>query len=360
MQEDVKWYVKSCHLCQIRQSKNLLIPPTVQPPAPLFAKVYMDTMHMPPSNGFKAIIQGQCSLSHYPEWRMLRSETSKSLTDWIYQDILCRWGALLEIVSDNGAPFVKANAILEEKYHVKHIRISGYNSRANGIVEKPHFDVRQALFKAADGDQSKWSAVAYSVFWSDRITVRKRLGVSPYFIVTGTHPILPMDIVEATYLRPPPTGIITTEALIVSRSIALQKREEDLEAIHDKVFDHRNKAARRFEVIHSNTIVEYDFKQGDLVLVRNTAIEKSLNRKMRPRYIGPLVVVSRNRGGAYIIAELNGTVFDRPVAQFRVIPYLARKSIPLSFDLLDVPTSRIQEMEEEFLEVPDYDDDGNM
>lgn len=66
-------------------------------------------------------VQGQCSLSHYPEWRMLRAETAKSLADWIYQDILCRWETLSKIVSDNGAPFVKANAILESKYHIKHI-----------------------------------------------------------------------------------------------------------------------------------------------------------------------------------------------------------------------------------------------
>jgi hypothetical protein len=40
----------------------------------------------------------------------------------------------------------------------------------------------------------------------------------------------------------------------------------------------------------------------------NTQIEKSLNKKMHARYIGPLIVVSRNYGGAYILAELDGTV----------------------------------------------------
>ena len=69
--------------------------------------------------------------------------------------------------------------------------------------------------------------------------------------------------------------------------------------------------------------------------MRNTAIEKYLNRKMRPRYLGPLVVVSRNHSGAYIVAELNGAVFDRPVAVFRLIPYLARKN-PIQFNLADL------------------------
>ena len=88
---------------------------------------------------------------------------------------------IVEIVTDNGAPIIKAVEYLAKKYHINHIRISGYNSRANGIVERGHFDVRQALFKAADGEQGKWSQVAHSVFWSERITTRKRMGVSPYF-----------------------------------------------------------------------------------------------------------------------------------------------------------------------------------
>ncbi|RPD52796.1 hypothetical protein L227DRAFT_514230, partial [Lentinus tigrinus ALCF2SS1-6] len=89
------------------------------------------------------------------------------------------------------------------------------------------------------------------------------------------------------------------------------------------------------------------FKAGRLVLMRNTAIEKSLNRKMRARYLGPYVVVSRNRGGAYIVAELNGAVFDRPVAAFRLIPYLAREDvIPLPPDALDTDEERLREMEQ--------------
>lgn len=77
---------------------------------------------------------------------MLRKENSHAIGDWIFQDILCRWGTLVEIVTDKGTPFIKALAYLEKKYHVKHIRISGYNSRAN-LAEHPHFDVRPSLFK---------------------------------------------------------------------------------------------------------------------------------------------------------------------------------------------------------------------
>ncbi|KNZ78771.1 hypothetical protein J132_09909, partial [Termitomyces sp. J132] len=121
---------------------------------------------------------------------------------------------LLEIVTDNGPPILKAVTYLVKKYNLHHIQISGYNKHANGIVEWPHFDVHQALFKAVDGDQSRWSTATYSVFWSEQVTVCKRMGCSPYFMTTGTHPLLPADIVEATYLQPPPNLLLSTTDLI--------------------------------------------------------------------------------------------------------------------------------------------------
>jgi hypothetical protein len=174
------------------------------------------------------------------------------------------------------------------------------------------------------------------------------MGCSPYFAATGTHPILPLDIAEATYLLPPLTELLSTTDLIATRAIALQKRKSHLSALQLKVMAARVQAAIRFKCEHAATIRDFNFQRGDLELIRNTAIEKALNRKMRSRYLGPLVVISRNKGRAYILCELNGSVFDRPVAAFQVIPYFARKAIALPdlSDFLDITTDKLREMEE--------------
>jgi len=70
--------------------------------------------------------------------RMLRQETGRVLGTFIFEDILCRWGALEEIVTDNGPTFVKALDYLAKRYKINHIRISAYNSQANGIIERAH------------------------------------------------------------------------------------------------------------------------------------------------------------------------------------------------------------------------------
>src|SRR6202041_1665716 len=181
------------------------------------------------------------------------------------------------------------------------------------------------------------------------------MGCSPYFAATGAHPLIPMDISEATYLQVPPTSVLSTTGLIARRAIALQKHTEHINTLYSKVYSARLKAAIRFEKEHGRTIQDYNFKQGSLVLIRNTQIEKSLDRKMRVRYMGPLIVVSCNHGGAYIICELDGTVFHRPIAAFRIIPYFARKKLVLPKHFLDIDTARLRELET----TDDIDDEEN-
>jgi hypothetical protein len=276
---------------------------------------------------------------------MLRAETARTLGDWIYEDILCRWESLCEIVTDNGPAFLKAMEYLSKRYHLNHICISSYNSHANGTVERSHFDIHQSLFKVVDGDQKRWSLGVYSVFWAERVTPRKRMGCSPYFTITGAHPILPFDIAEATYLQPPSTSIMSTTKLISHCAIALQKRSANVNNLYSKVYQARLKAARQFEQDHLCTIKDFDFQHGSLVLIQNTQIKKSLNKKMHARYIGPLIVVSRNYGSAYILAELDGTVLHHPIAAFRLLPYFAHKSIPLPPDFIDINDTCLREME---------------
>jgi hypothetical protein len=50
---------------------------------------------------------------------------------------------------------------------------------------------------------------------------------------------------------------------------------------------------------------------------------------MQPCYLGPLLVVSHNKGSAYIVCELDGTLYHNPVAVYRVIPYFAQEYIKL-------------------------------
>ena len=75
-------------------------------------------MVMPRSAGYWYIVQAHCALTAYPKWRMLCSENASALASFIFEDILCRWGALAEIVTGNSPAFVQALDVLADRYNI--------------------------------------------------------------------------------------------------------------------------------------------------------------------------------------------------------------------------------------------------
>ncbi|KAF8816470.1 hypothetical protein BYT27DRAFT_7063666, partial [Phlegmacium glaucopus] len=84
-----------------------------------------------------------------------------------------------------------------------------------------------------------------------------------------------------------------------------------------------------FEKKNANRIHDYNFKQGELVLVLNKKIEPDVGckcynysfNKCKPQYFGPMMVDKRLQSGAYILTEVNGAVSQLKFAAFHLILY---------------------------------------
>ena len=64
---------------------------------------------------------------------------------------------------------------------------------------------------------------------------------------------------------------------IHGRARQLQKRQDNLESIRERVLKACFESIKHFEAIFKNWIRDSDFHHRSLVLVRNTRVEKELN-----------------------------------------------------------------------------------
>lgn len=282
-------------------------------------------MHMPDGkNGFTHIAAARDDLTGTCEAIPIRAQTAKVLADFFWNNIYCRYGIPLVVVTDNGPEVREAFEILMKRMGVPHVRIMPYNKRANGVVERGHFTSREAILKACHDDVSKWpDAVAAAVF-ADRITVSRVTGFSPYQLLHGTDPILPFDLTEATFMVEGFHSGMSTADLLALRIRQLQRRDEDIAQAAETLKKARFQSKAQFEKRFIKRLQTGNYAKGECVMYRNNAIEVELNRKGKDRYFGPFEVIDRSKGGSYSLKEVDGTRIVHRIAPFRIVPYITR------------------------------------
>ena len=139
-------------------------------------------------------------------------------------------------------------------------------------------------------------------------------------MVHSVEPILPFDLAQATFLVPDLTKPLSTGDLLAVHAHQLQKRSANLAAIHNCVLASCYTSIRQFEKHYANTICDFNFAPGSLILMRNTNLGMD---KMKPRYLGPMIVLRRSCNSAYRLGKLDGAISSLCYAAFRLIPYYA-------------------------------------
>jgi len=292
-------------------------------------------MHMPSAPGglegdFKYIVAARDDLSGACEAKALQHANAEELANFFQNQILYRYGVVQHIVTDNGAENRGKFQELLKQMDLHHIRISGYNHRANGVVEKGHFTMREALIKSCEGDLSVWPEKLQQVIFADWITTSSVTGYSPYYLLFGQHPILLFDLTHATFMIEGFKKGLSTLDLLALRVQQLEKQPEDIAQAAEMLNKHRCRSKAIFDEKFKRLFHSTDFHPGQLVLMHNSTIEEALDRKSKPRYLGPFIIFQKTKRGAYVLQELDGMPMRHNIAAFRLAPYIARDKEALS------------------------------
>ncbi len=333
--DNVHFYVASCHECQMRNTKLLKMPYHISAPVRIFEKVYIDLMKMPKCAGYEFIVAAKDDLTGITEARALRNKNSAGLAKFFLEQIYYRYGVMGRVVTDNGSELEGAFAEVIKRLGIQHVKMTPYNKTANGVVERGHFILRQAIVKSSpkrsDGTIAQWHQQVDLAVFADKVTVNSVTGYSPYYLLHGVHPVLPLDYVEASFLV---TGFkpgMETSELLALRIRQLEKHPEDIEAAAETLKKARCKSREQYMKRFSHRIQKSVYEVGELVLVRNSQVEDTLSAmKTQPRYLGPYQVVERTYKGNYVVQELDGTILAKPFAAFQILSYISRDDPILS------------------------------
>ena len=128
------------------------------------------------------------------QMRALKSKLAREVVQFIYEDIICRWGSPDVIITDQGCEFCNAiNDELMERAHCKHRITSSYHPQSNRLVERQNRTATNFLLKNMDC-QEDWVDMIPTMMGSHRHTVHSTTNIEPSAILLGCKPTLSTDM----------------------------------------------------------------------------------------------------------------------------------------------------------------------
>ena len=132
-------------------------------------------------------------LSRWQEAKPLKEATALTIANFLYYEIICRYGCFKHLYTDRGTEFVnEVVRELMERFRVKHHRSTPYRSQANGLVERFNKTLCDSLVKLSE-ESADWDLLIGPALFAHRITINRSTQLSPYMIVHGIESQFPGD-----------------------------------------------------------------------------------------------------------------------------------------------------------------------
>jgi hypothetical protein len=159
------------------------------------------------------------------EAKALRTNTIVITTKFMYECILTKFGCPLIIVIDQGVHFIKdAIKYLTDHFLMKHVNSTTYYPQGNGQAKFINKVLKTPLIKLVSENKTNCDEHLFIMLFSYRIAYKIATRYTPYQLVYGSHPLMPIK-----YIIPIASGNEKYNIAIrvfTSRIIKLEKLQE--------------------------------------------------------------------------------------------------------------------------------------
>ncbi|KAL2242652.1 UNVERIFIED_CONTAM: Retrovirus-related Pol polyprotein from transposon [Sesamum indicum] len=240
--------------------------------------------------------------SKWVEAEAVAKVTEGHMIEFIWKNIICRFGVPRILISDNGTQFQgkKITSWCKELKIQQHFTAVGH-PQSNGQVEVVNRTILQHL-KTRLNSKGSWLDELPGVLWAYRTTPRSSTGETPFCLVFGTEALIPAEIGEESHR----VAMYDPATNREERCLDLEIIEEKREIAYAKILHHKNLMMRSY----NKNLRPRQFQVGDLVL-KKVEVSKHVG-KLDPGWEGPYKVTEIKRRGTYRLQDLEGRDLPRP------------------------------------------------
>lgn len=279
------------------------------------------------SQGYRYIVDIRDDLTGWLEARRMSKNNSKTVAEFLWQDVICRFGCIPQITTDNGSEFKKAAQLLVKQYKIPMIKISPYNPAGNGMIKRGHEAWIPSIWKLAQGKPKNWSRWFYPAMWADRTTTRQSTGYSPFQMLYGVPHIFPFNLEDKCWFTINWRSVQSTRDLIAMRALQLAQLELDRSTAAANTIAVQQRAADDYARRNQRQLISGIYRENEMVLVwqkRKAINEKFKMAKSDDKWSGPYRIGKAVQGGSYILRELNGAWMRGSIPARHLKPFRSR------------------------------------
>ena len=292
---DTHAYINKCFVCAQRKLKALRVPIQSMPvPNAPFMTVAMDLQGPFPEteNGDRYILSLVCLFSGWPEAFPIPNKNADTIARALLTEFIPRHSCPERLISDQGSEFCnEVISILSRKMGIVRIRTSPYRPQANGKCERLHRVLNDIIAKRVAENQLDWPQHIPAALYAIRTSVHTSSKHTPFFLVHGRDPKLPID----TLLQP--------KLKYVGEDYVPIMIERLHRAFVEVKANLRESQKRNQDNQGANTTLP-EFEIGDKVFYAKLSTEPGLSRKLANHWLPYFRIIERKSPVNYVIKHI--------------------------------------------------------